>query len=229
MPSAVKTLESGRPILIYDFVGREEETDLVFLSSRVTPEAIRTMRKDGGGLINVAIPHSIAEKLGLPFMDQVLQEAASRYPHLAALVRGPIPYDKRSSFSLTINHRDTYTGISDRDRSLTIRKFDEMGRQADREDNGGDAEAFGLGFRSPGHVGLLIAVRDLLTARQGHTELSLALLQLAGVQGTTTICEMLGDEGSSLSREHAKDYAHRENLPFLDGEAIARAWKAWSK
>jgi len=46
-----------------------------------------------------------------------------RYPVLKELIANDIPYDSKSSFSLYINHRDTFTGITDIDRSLTMKKF----------------------------------------------------------------------------------------------------------
>ena len=60
--AAIQDLQNGKFILIYDNDSRESETDLVIASEFVKPESIKTMRKDGGGLIFLMIPNEIANK-----------------------------------------------------------------------------------------------------------------------------------------------------------------------
>ncbi len=216
---AIRALKQGEMVLIFDGEGREEETDLVVASQFVTPEHIRRMRKHGGGLICTAVHPQIARELGLPFLSEVLSSAAERFPVLNALEANDIPYDERSSFSITINHRRTFTGITDSDRALTIR---ELARLASL--NGEKRALFGRYFRSPGHVILLRAAEGLLRSRRGHTELSVALTEMAGLIPIATICEMMGDDGLALSKREARRYAERHGLVFLEGEEIVRAY-----
>lgn len=216
---AIQALKQGEMVLIFDGDGREEETDLVIASQFVTPEHIRRMRKDGGGLICTALHPAIARELGLPFLSDVLSSAAERFPVLNALEANDIPYDERSSFSITINHRRTFTGITDSDRALTIR---ELARLASL--NGEKRTLFGKNFRSPGHVILLRAADGLLRSRRGHTELSVALTEMAGLTPIATICEMMGDNGGALSKREAKRYAEKHGLVFLEGEEIMQAY-----
>jgi 3,4-dihydroxy 2-butanone 4-phosphate synthase len=216
---AIQALKQGEMVLIFDGDGREEETDLVIASQFVTPEHIRRMRKDGGGLICTALHPAIARELGLPFLSDVLSSAAERFPVLNALEANDIPYDERSSFSITINHRRTFTGITDSDRALTIR---ELARLASL--NGEKRTLFGKNFRSPGHVILLRAADGLLHSRRGHTELSVALAEMAGLTPIATICEMMGDNGGALSKREAKRYAEKHGLVFLEGEEIMQAY-----
>jgi 3,4-dihydroxy 2-butanone 4-phosphate synthase len=216
---AIQALKQGEMVLIFDGDGREEETDLVIASQFVTPEHIRRMRKDGGGLICTAVHPAIARELGLPFLSDVLSSAAERFPVLNALEANDIPYDERSSFSITINHRCTFTGITDSDRALTIR---ELARLASL--NGEKRALFGKNFRSPGHVILLRAADGLLRSRRGHTELSVALTEMAGLTPIATICEMMGDNGGALSKREAKRYAEKHGLVFLEGEEIMQAY-----
>lgn len=224
---ALEWLRDGRAVLIYDSEGREEETDLVLASEWVGPEEVRLLRSDAGGLICATVPDTIASALGLPFLEEVLEHARQRFPILEALAPGDLGYDRRSSFSLTLNHRDTFTGVTDRDRALTISRFAQLIRDANLSQTEKFQQRFGEEFRSPGHVFLLRAAPKLLEERRGHTELATALTMMAAVAPSATICEML-DGGDALAKEDAKRYAQAHHLPFLEGKDILGAWSKWS-
>ncbi|MEM0448666.1 MAG: 3,4-dihydroxy-2-butanone-4-phosphate synthase [Methanomassiliicoccales archaeon] len=222
---AIECLRKGRFVLVYDFDDRERETDMVMASEFVTPEAIRTMRKDAGGLICTTSSYEISQKLQLPFLADVLACNYDNYPMLRRLAPNDIPYDTKSAFSITINHRRTFTGITDRDRALTTSEFARLAKYALENGQEEAREEFGRNFRSPGHVHLLNASKELLVKRKGHTELCTALVTLAGLTPTATICEMMGDDGNALSKEKAQEYAERFHLCFLEGKEIIEAWK----
>jgi len=225
---ALRALRSGEFVLVFDGEGREEETDLAIASEFITPEAVRTLRKDAGGWVCTTVPPDAREKIGLPYLQDVLQDSAGRYPILRDLVPERLPYDRRSAFSITVSHRDTRTGVTDVDRALTIRRFAEVAREALRRENGWAMHAFAEEFRAPGHVALLNPAPRLLEERKGHTELVTALLQMAGIVPSATICEMLGDDGRALRKADAKAYADAHNLVYLEGRQILEAWRAWS-
>ncbi len=225
---AITLLKDGRPILVYDAPGREGETDLVVASQFITPEAIRAMRTDAGGLVCATVPPAAWKRMGLPYMDDVLAHATAAYPSLRGLVRDTLPYDQRSAFSLSVNHAETYTGITDADRSLTIRKLAGFVHNTLTSSNGWDPTAFGDAFRAPGHVPLLNAAPGLLDERRGHTELVTVLLMMADLTPTATLCEMLGPDGKALGVEEAKAYARHHHTVFLRGEEIVEAWGSWS-
>ena len=210
---AINSLRSGKIILVYDSDDREGETDMVVASERITSEHIKIMRKDGGGLICTAVHPEICNSIGIPFMVDVLLEASKKFPLLRELYPSDIPYDEKSSFSITINHRKTFTGITDRDRAFTIRKLADLCREGRYRD-------FGKEFRSPGHVILLRAAEGLVKSRRGHTEMTVALAELANMTPITTICEMMGEDGYAMNKSEAKRYAERHNLVFLSGEDI---------
>ena len=225
----MEALKSGRPVLVYDADGREEETDAAIASQFVTPEIIRFLRKEAGGLICTTVPSEARERLGLPYLTQILGEAAARHPVLARTLTTQAAYDPIASpFSITVNHRETRTGITDRDRAKTIAGFAALVGEALRHENGWGMEALGREFRSPGHVPLLNAADGLLSRRRGHTELTTALVTMAGLIPSATICEMMGDDGRALSKEDAKEYAEARNLVFLEGQDVIEAWRAWS-
>jgi len=203
---AVAAFARGEPVLIHDAADREGETDLVYPAGAVTPEAVARMRNDAGGLVCVALSDQVAEALDLPFMQEVLDHPTAADHDLA--------YDERSSFSLTVNHRDTFTGITDDDRSLTIRELAAVAADP-------DPDAFTEAFRSPGHVHLLRAAPDGLADREGHTELALALAAAADQPEAAVVCEMLdGETGAALPPAAARAYAEREGLVYVEGASL---------
>ena len=226
---AISDLRKGKFILIFDDDSRESETDLVIASEYTTSESIRTMRKDGGGLIFLMVSKEIANKLKLPFLSDLYSNINNRYPVLKALVPNDIPYDSKSSFSLYINHRKTFTGITDVDRSLTMRKFAELAKKTENLNDGLATNLFGKEFRSPGHVPICIASEKLLDQRKGHTELVVSILKMAKLIPVGSGCEIMGDDGKALQKDKAKKYAERHDLVFLEGKDIIEAWKKWSR
>ena len=226
---AIADLQKGKFILIFDDDSREAETDLVIASEFATPNSIKTMRKDGGGLIFLMISKEVANKLQLPFLADMYSNIENKYPVLKKLVPNDIPYDSKSSFSLYINHRDTFTGITDNDRSLTMKKFSELAKKVETLNDGAAVNLFGKEFRSPGHVPICIASKNLLDERKGHTELVISILKMAKLTPTGSGCEIMGDNGKALSKEKVKKYAIENNLIFLEGSEIVKAWKTWLK
>jgi 3,4-dihydroxy 2-butanone 4-phosphate synthase len=225
---ALQALTQGRFVLVYDGDGREEETDLTIASQFVTPAAVRTLRKEAGGLVCVTLSSDVHRKIGLPLMADVLRDAGRTYPILEAVSAENLKYDRHSTFSLTVNHKDTFTGITDKDRALTISRLAEVAGEAVKRENGWAAHVFADEFRSPGHVPVLNAAEPLLVARKGHTELTTALMVMAGLTPSATICEMMADDDRARTRNDAKAYARDHNLVFLEGQDVVRAWQSWS-
>ena len=172
----------------------------------MTPGAIAQLRNDAGGLVCVAVSHAVAEAFGLPFLEDALNHPTAEDHDLS--------YDDRSSFSLSVNHRDTDTGITDEDRSLTVRALASAAATPERT-------KFAVEFRSPGHVTLLRAAPDLLADRRGHTELGVALAEASDVPPAVVVCEMLDDEtGGALSPSDAALYAEGHGIPYLEGTSV---------
>jgi 3,4-dihydroxy 2-butanone 4-phosphate synthase len=205
----VAAFTRGDPVLIHDDADREGETDLVYPAGSVTPEAVARLRTDAGGLVCVALSDAVATALELPFMQDTIDHPTAADHDLA--------YDERSSFSLTVNHRDTFTGITDEDRSLTIQALASLAADP-------DVETFAETFRSPGHVHLLRAAPGLLADREGHTELAVALAKAADQPPAAVVCEMLdGDTGGALSPTNARSYAIEHGLQYVEGAQLADA------
>lgn len=219
-------LRDGSPIIVYDKKEREGECDIFFLAEKVTPENIREMRKKGGGLICVSIFPKIANILGLPYLRELLAKKTNG--PIRHLVRKNLPYGARSTFSLTVNHIETYTGIPDKDRGLTISQLGKLcsdlwnGRLTEKKGR----ENFLENFRAPGHVFLLRGVDGLLFQRSGHTELSLAIARLGELTPCIALVEMLGNDGEALSVSSAKKFANKNGYPFLRGKEIIESFKS---
>jgi 3,4-dihydroxy 2-butanone 4-phosphate synthase len=218
-------VKRGKLVLIYDAEDREGETDFVVPASFVTPQQVAYFRNEAGGLICVAIPPTAADRLGLPLISDILRNVNDDFSYVKKIVegKGDLSYDKRSSFSLWVNHRDTFTGITDRDRALTIKKIGEAVEKVVKgNDNSYD---FYTEFRTPGHVALLRAADGLLEERRGQTELSVALALLAGISPAMAICEMLDNEsGGALSKANAQVFASERDLVFMEGSEIVEAF-----
>ena len=217
---AIEELRKGNFILIHDGDDREDETDLIISAQFVDKDSIKVMRKDAGGLIVMMIANEVAEKFDLPYLSDLCQDISKAYPVLGKLIPDDLPYDTKSAFSISVNHRRTFTGISDVDRSLTIRRFAELAER-------GGIEDFVREYRSPGHVPICIARKGLLTERKGHTEMAIALLKMADLSPVAAGCEMIGEDGRSLRKEDAKRYAEEHGLVFIEGYEIEEGAIEW--
>lgn len=224
----LEDIREGRPVLVYDFDYRERECDLTVASQFVTPGIIQKMRKEAGGLICVTTPYSKAAELGLPFMSDVYWDDSERFPLLRAMAPTDIPYDRtKSSFGVTINHRKTFTGITDRDRALTASEYAKV-IFADKPTDE-IRKDLGANFRAPGHIHLLNTSEKILETRFGHTELCTALMYMAGVMPSATICEMMGDDFGSRPKASVAEYAEEEGIRIVDGDEVIAQWKEFKK
>ncbi|MGC8610578.1 MAG: 3,4-dihydroxy-2-butanone-4-phosphate synthase [Thermoplasmata archaeon] len=227
LDEVLEEIRMGRPILIYDSDNRERETDITISSKFVTKDIIKMMRKDGGGLICTTLPYSYGKKIGIDYLVDIFKK--SGYEIFQYLYPNDIPYDEKSAFSITINHRRTFTGITDNDRALTIYEFYNLLEKIENMDRENAMKEFGRYFRSPGHVHLLLASDELLKVRRGHTELSTALMKMAGLIPSATIVEMMGDDGNALPKDLAKKYAEKNGMFFIEGSKIIEWWNEWSE
>jgi 3,4-dihydroxy 2-butanone 4-phosphate synthase len=216
---AVEALRDGKFVLIHDSESRENEVDMVKAAQHISSSDIATMRNDAGGLICLAIPHQIASKLNLIFMHDLLHFASKNNPSLSKMISSIAPYGDRPSFSITINHIDTFTGITDKDRALTITAMSEICSMNDKN----AILEFSKKFRSPGHVHILIGAKELLKERSGHTELSIKLLEQTNLIPAVVICEMLdSDTGGALSVKKATEYSKKFKIPFVESSQIKK-------
>jgi len=223
LEDAIIALSAGKFVLIHDDKGRENEVDMVIAAEFVTPMHVGIMRRHAGGLICTAITHEAASKLGLMYMHDILEHVSTIAPKLSKLTFSRAPYGDRSAFSISVNHRDTYTGITDYDRALTINGIADVCRNIESD----GPERFSYSFRAPGHVPLLIAAKGLLNNRIGHTELCLYLAQVSGLTHSVVMCEMLDiNTHRALTIDGAQKYARENNILILEGSQLTNYAKA---
>ncbi len=225
--AAVEAFSKGEPVMVFDSDFRECETDLLWPAIFATPLVMRRLRRDCGGLLFLAIGNDVGDKFGLPWLQDIHTHPAlvEENPVLGALITNDLQYDNRSAFTLSLNHRDTYTGITDHDRSLTTRRFGELAASMADKDSIEAIAALGNEFRTPGHIPVCREAPGGLNRRQGHTELAVAIARLAGLPPCTIGAEMLQPDGDrALSVADAREYAEEHGIPMLTGEEIMKAF-----
>ena len=215
LDQALESLKRGEFVLLYDSGKRENEVDMVVAAQFVTPEHISRMRQNAGGLICLAIDDILTKSLNLQYMHNILSRSADVDSDSKKMIMGTAPYGDHPTFSITINHKQTYTGITDKDRALTIKEMAELYSSPDAK------AKFVSSFATPGHVPLLLASSGLLAKRQGHTEMSVYLAKLANLTPVTAICEMMdGQTYKALTPEKAQTFAKQNAIPFVDGKEL---------
>ena len=107
-----------------------------------------------------------------------------------------------TAFTVSIDHADTTTGISAAERSYTMMKcVDESTRPED--------------LRRPGHVFPLIAKRGGVLVRNGHTEATVDLMRLAGLEECGVCCEIMEDDGTMMRTPGLWKLAKEHGLKFI--------------
>ena len=219
---ALASLRSGGFVLLHDATSRENEVDMVAAADLVLPEHLKAMRTQAGGLVCLALSNKVGRRFGLVRMHEIFQSASRQYPILRELDEEEAPYGDKPAFSITVNHKRTFTGITDLDRALTIAELAKLSRKALREGDDFDSGEFAAEFKAPGHVHLLLESEGSLRQRGGHTELSVYLCKLAGLTPAAVICEMLdGDTYKALTVEDARSFARANRIPILEAQQVS--------
>ena len=224
---ASEAFANGKPVMVFDSDFRECETDLLWPAAAATPAIMRRLRQDCGGLLFLAVGDDVGDKFGLPWLQDLHTHPSlvEENPVLGKLITDDLQYDTRSAFTLSLNHRETFTGITDHDRALTTRRFGELANEMKGKDAIEAMTALGNEFRTPGHIPLCREAPGGLKTRQGHTELAVAIARLAGLVPCTIGAEMLQPDGDrALSVEDARAYAAKHQIPMLTGEDIMKAF-----
>ncbi|HVY85185.1 MAG TPA: 3,4-dihydroxy-2-butanone-4-phosphate synthase, partial [Caulobacterales bacterium] len=162
----VDEARNGRMFILVDDEDRENEGDLVIPAQMATPDAINFMAKEGRGLICLALTRARVEQLNLSPMSP-----ENRSPH-------------NTAFTVSIEARDgVSTGISAVDRARTVAVAIDAARGPES-------------IVSPGHVFPLVARDGGVLVRAGHTEASVDIARLAGLNPAGVICEIMKNDGS---------------------------------
>ncbi|HEX3674522.1 MAG TPA: 3,4-dihydroxy-2-butanone-4-phosphate synthase [Rhizomicrobium sp.] len=162
----IEDARNGRMVILADAEDRENEGDLVIPAQMCTPDAINFMAKYGRGLICLALTQERSNALQIPMMTQFNGTA------------------HQTAFTVSIEAKEgVSTGISAHDRAHTISVA------IDPTKGPGD-------IVMPGHVFPLVAKHGGALVRAGHTEASVDIARLAGLNPAGVICEIMNDDGT---------------------------------
>ena len=182
IPEILQDIRAGRMVVMMDDEERENEGDLVMAASKVRPEDVNFMARFGRGLICLPLTRERCRQLQLPLM---VNENQARFA---------------TNFTVSIEAAEGITtGISAYDRAHTI-------RTAVRPD------AHTQDLSQPGHVFPLMAQAGGVLTRSGHTEASVDLAMLAGLEPAAVLVEILNEDGSMARRPELEEFAREHGL-----------------
>lgn len=181
---AVQDLVQGKVIIVVDDEDRENEGDFVALAEKADPDVINFMITEGRGLVCMPVTEERAEQLDLKPM------VAQNTDHHG------------TAFTVSIDHKETTTGISAFERSLTAKALS-------------DPEATAADFRRPGHMFPLIARSGGVLRRAGHTEAAVDLARLGGAYPAGVICEIIKEDGTMARLPDLVNIARKHHLKLI--------------
>ncbi|HJK90365.1 MAG TPA: 3,4-dihydroxy-2-butanone-4-phosphate synthase [Polyangiaceae bacterium LLY-WYZ-15_(1-7)] len=183
--AALEDIRQGKMVILTDDEDRENEGDLVMAAELCTPETINFMARHARGLICLSLTEDRCDRLELPMM--VGHNKSSR----------------STAFTVSIEARHgVSTGISAADRAHTIRTA--VAPDVRPSD-----------LVSPGHVFPLRAKPGGVLQRTGHTEGSVDLARLAGLDAAGVICEIMNDDGTMARYDDLVGFAETHGLRLL--------------
>tara|TARA_B100000900_G_scaffold341814_1_gene304986 strand:- start:2081 stop:3292 length:1212 start_codon:yes stop_codon:yes gene_type:complete len=183
---AIKDIKEGKVVIVIDDENRENEGDFVAAAEKVTPEMINFMATHGKGLICTPLLEKRCEELGLDLM----------------IGKNTAAFETPFTVSVDLIGNGCTTGISASDRSKTIQAL------VDPKTNKNQ-----LG--KPGHIFPLKAREGGVLRRAGHTEASIDLARLAGLEPAGVIVEILNEDGSMARTAELHKIAKKFDLKFI--------------
>ncbi|KAJ8769639.1 hypothetical protein K2173_005242 [Erythroxylum novogranatense] len=187
IPEAIEDIRSGKLVIVVDDEDRENEGDLIMAASKATPEAMAFIVKHGTGIVCVSMKEEDLERLELPLMVAPKQNEEKLC----------------TAFTVTVDAKHgTTTGVSARDRAKTVLTL------ASRDSKPKD-------FNRPGHIFPLKYREGGVLKRAGHTEASVDLAVLAGLEPAAVLCEIVDDDGSMARLPRLLQFAKAEKLKII--------------
>lgn len=179
---ALTALAAGRPVIVVDDEGRENEGDLIAAAAFVTADTIAFMVRYTSGVLCVGLPAERTCQLGLPLMVADNSDTM------------------RTAFTVSVDLKEgCTTGISASERAATVRALVDPVRVASD-------------FSRPGHIFPLRAVEGGVLRRPGHTEASVDLTRLAGLSPGGVLAEIVNDDGTMARRGRLGEFAREHGL-----------------
>lgn len=188
--AACKALSLGKGVVLVDDEDRENEGDLIFSAEKISIEQVNILIHDCSGIICLCLTPEKAEQLSLKPM---VTNNTSLF---------------QTAFTTSIEAKTgVTTGVSASDRWTTIKTaIQEDSTLAD--------------LNQPGHIFPLIACKQGVLERRGHTEGSVDLMRIAGLKPSAVLCELMNNDGTMKKLPQLIQYAQSKGLPLLTVEDI---------
>ncbi|CDP01519.1 unnamed protein product [Coffea canephora] len=187
IPEAIEDIHQGRMVIVVDDGDRENEGDLIMAASMVTPQAMAFIVKHGTGIVCVSMKGEDLKRLELPLMVSQNEN------------------DEKLSTAFTVSvdaKHGTTTGVSAQDRATTVLALASIVSKP-------------KDFNRPGHIFPLKYREGGVLKRAGHTEASVDLAVLAGLDPCAVLCEIVDDDGSMARLPKLRQFAQEENLKII--------------
>jgi 3,4-dihydroxy 2-butanone 4-phosphate synthase/GTP cyclohydrolase II len=187
---ALAALKAGKPVLVADDEDRENEGDAIMAAELATPGWIAWMVRNTSGYLCAPMPEKLANRLELPLMTTNNKD--------------PL----RTQYTVSVDAAELVTtGISAADRARTLNV---LANPNSRPED----------LIRPGHVIPLRAKKGGVLARAGHTEATVDLLRLAGLNPVGVIAEMVAEDGTMMRLNELLKVGQREGLPVITIEQL---------
>ncbi|XP_011022835.1 PREDICTED: bifunctional riboflavin biosynthesis protein RIBA 1, chloroplastic-like isoform X2 [Populus euphratica] len=187
IPEAIEDIRQGKLVIVVDDEDRENEGDFIMAASKATPEALAFIVKHGTGIVCVSMKAEDLDRLELPLMVTHKENEEKLC----------------TAFTVSVDAKcGTTTGVSARDRAITVLAL--ASKDSIPED-----------FNRPGHIFPLKYREGGVLKRAGHTEASVDLAMLAGLEPVAVLCEIVDDDGSMARLPRLRQFAQAENLKII--------------
>ena len=187
---ALDRFRRGEMVIVVDDHDRENEGDLIMLAEHAAAEKTAFMVRHTTGILCVAITAEHAHQLRLPYMVEQNQDV------------------RKTAFTVSVDLAEGITtGVSAIERTATIRAL-------------GSSTSLPTDFIRPGHIYPLIAHKEGLAARGGHTEAGIALAELTGSYPAALLSEIVAEDGSMARGESLAVFAEEHGIPVISIEQI---------
>ncbi|WP_202701716.1 3,4-dihydroxy-2-butanone-4-phosphate synthase [Flavobacterium sp. UGB4466] len=188
--NALRQLRNGKGILLTDDENRENEGDLIFSAQHINVQDMAMMIRECSGIVCLCLTNEKADQLELPYM---VKENTSSF---------------QTPFTITIEAKvGVTTGVSAADRITTIKTAIALNAKP-------------TDLAKPGHIFPLRAKNNGVLERNGHTEGSVDLMKLAGLEPEAVLCELMNEDGSMAKLDKIISFAVQHDLVVLSIEDI---------
>ncbi len=184
IPEIIDDIRNGKMVILVDDEDRENEGDLILATDHVTTQAINFMITEARGLVCLTVTAQQIERLQLPLM-----------------VRDDMNFaPNKTAFTVSIEAAEGIsTGISAADRAHTLKVA-------------ANPHAKPTDIHMPGHIFPIRAQQGGVLKRAGHTEASVDLARLAGLNPAAVICEVMNPDGTMARVGDLKEFAKKHGI-----------------